>query len=118
MNYEQRLQSIHDLASARLRNGPLDPNVEHDLKQIVELATAGESQPVKAWLVERKGTLGPLWAHVTDDGHLICWEANANRATKFDSESNALDTVPLILDDGEDYPCPAVTVTEHEWVNL
>ena len=30
--------SIHDLAAARLRNPPLDPNVEHDLKEIVRLA--------------------------------------------------------------------------------
>lgn len=39
MSLEQKMQSIHDLAAARLANGPLDPNVEHDLKQIVELST-------------------------------------------------------------------------------
>jgi hypothetical protein len=39
MTSDQRLQSILDLASARLRNGPLDPNVEHDLGEIVRLAT-------------------------------------------------------------------------------
>ncbi len=39
MTETQRLQSIHDLASARLRNGPLEANVEHDLKEIVKLAT-------------------------------------------------------------------------------
>jgi hypothetical protein len=39
----QRLQSIHDLASARLRNGPLDANVEHDLNEIVRLATPAVS---------------------------------------------------------------------------
>lgn len=38
MTETERLQSIHDLASARLRNGPHDPNVEHDLKEIVKLA--------------------------------------------------------------------------------
>lgn len=38
MNEFERLQSIHDLATARLRNGPLDPNVEHDLKEIVRLS--------------------------------------------------------------------------------
>ncbi len=38
MTDAERLQGIHDLASARLRNGPLDPNVEHDLKEIVKLA--------------------------------------------------------------------------------
>lgn len=38
MTDSERLQSIHDLASARLRNGPLEPNVEHDLKEIVRLA--------------------------------------------------------------------------------
>ena len=36
----QLLQGIHDLAAARLRNGPLEPNVEHDLKVIVRLAEA------------------------------------------------------------------------------
>ncbi len=38
MTDTERLQSIHDLATARLRNGPLDSNVEHDLKEIVRLA--------------------------------------------------------------------------------
>ncbi len=70
---------------------------------------------MKAWLIERKGAQGPLWARVTDEGTLICWEADANRATKFDEQSHALDGIPLILDDHEDYPCDAVTATEHEW---
>lgn len=30
--------AIHDLATARLRNPPLDPNVEHDLREIASLA--------------------------------------------------------------------------------
>lgn len=40
MTREQKhaLQAILDLAEARLRNPPLDPNVEHDLKEIVRLA--------------------------------------------------------------------------------
>lgn len=38
MSEKQSLQAIHDLASARLRNGPLDANVEHDLREIVRLA--------------------------------------------------------------------------------
>lgn len=45
MTDEQRLQAIHDLASARLRNGPLEPNVEHDLKEIVKLAEPRRSLP-------------------------------------------------------------------------
>lgn len=35
---KERLQAILDIASARLRNGPYDPNVEHDLREIVRLA--------------------------------------------------------------------------------
>lgn len=38
MTDPERLQSIRDLASARLRNGPLEPNVERDLKEIVKLS--------------------------------------------------------------------------------
>lgn len=37
----ERLQSIHDLASARLRNGPLDSNVESDLTEIARMASRG-----------------------------------------------------------------------------
>lgn len=44
MTDAERLQSIHDLASARLRNGPLDANVEHDLKVIVRLSEGGTWQ--------------------------------------------------------------------------
>jgi hypothetical protein len=40
-----RLQAIHDLASARLRNGPLDPNVDHDLKEIVKLSERAPWKP-------------------------------------------------------------------------
>jgi hypothetical protein len=32
------LIAINDLAVARLRSPPLDPNVEHDLKEIVRLS--------------------------------------------------------------------------------
>lgn len=42
MNESQRLLAIHDLASARLRNGPLDPNVEHDLKEIMALCARAQ----------------------------------------------------------------------------
>ena len=42
---KERLQGILDLASARLRNGPLDPNVEHDLREIVRLATVEPWKP-------------------------------------------------------------------------
>ena len=38
MTDKERFQSILDLASARLHNGPLDPNIEHDLREIVRLA--------------------------------------------------------------------------------
>jgi hypothetical protein len=40
MTREQKInvRAILDLAEARLRNPPLDPNVEHDLKEIVRLA--------------------------------------------------------------------------------
>jgi hypothetical protein len=44
MTDAERLQSIHDLAAARLRNGPLDANVEHDLKVIVRLSEGGTWQ--------------------------------------------------------------------------
>jgi hypothetical protein len=44
MTDTERLQSIHDLASASLRNGPLEPNVEHDLKAIVRLSEGGTWQ--------------------------------------------------------------------------
>lgn len=33
-----KIRSIHDLASARLRNPPLEANVEHDLREIVRIA--------------------------------------------------------------------------------
>jgi hypothetical protein len=36
---EMAAQAILDLASARLRNPPLDPNVEHDLKEIERIST-------------------------------------------------------------------------------
>jgi len=32
--------TIHDLAAARLRNLPLDTNVEHDLREISRLSAA------------------------------------------------------------------------------
>jgi hypothetical protein len=38
MTDAERLQGIHDLASMRLLNGPLEANVEHDLKEIVKLS--------------------------------------------------------------------------------
>lgn len=41
MNRYEALQAIHDLASARLRNGPLEEHVEHDLRQIERLANDG-----------------------------------------------------------------------------
>lgn len=39
MTREQQVDvlSIHDLASARLRNPPLDQRVEHDLREIVRI---------------------------------------------------------------------------------
>lgn len=39
MTRDQRIDvlSIRDLACARLANPPLDPHVEHDLRQIVQL---------------------------------------------------------------------------------
>lgn len=39
MSEKQSLQAIYDIAAARLRNGPLDAMVEHDLNEIVRLAT-------------------------------------------------------------------------------
>lgn len=41
---QQRLHGILDLAEARLRNGPLDPNVEHDLREIANLARTPPSR--------------------------------------------------------------------------
>jgi glutamine synthetase adenylyltransferase len=37
-NETERLQAIHDLATARLRNCLSDPNVEHDLREIARLS--------------------------------------------------------------------------------
>jgi cell pole-organizing protein PopZ len=35
---KESTQAIYDLATARLRNPPLDPNVEHDMKEMPKLA--------------------------------------------------------------------------------
>lgn len=43
----EQVQAVIDLAEARLRNPPLDPNVEHDLREIARLArlALGASSP-------------------------------------------------------------------------
>ncbi len=38
-------RSVHDLASARLRNPPLEANVEHDLGEIVRICESVGIQP-------------------------------------------------------------------------
>lgn len=41
------LLAIHDLASARLRNPPLEPNVESDLTQIVSICDRELASPAQ-----------------------------------------------------------------------
>lgn len=42
------LLAIHDLASARLRNAPIEKWVEHDLRDIVRLAELALASPADA----------------------------------------------------------------------
>ncbi len=77
---------------------------------------AGEDQAeVRAWLIERTTKSGPLWAKCSQDGHLLDWVSDANHATRYEREDLAKDVIPLVLDAHEDYPCPNVRATEHEW---
>ena len=48
------LLAIHDLASARLRNPPLEQWVEHDLKQIVAIAEREMASPPQSAPQEEK----------------------------------------------------------------
>ncbi len=48
------LQNIYELATARLRNPPLDPMVEHDLGQIVKQCHAVLSEPDQTAILTRE----------------------------------------------------------------
>ena len=78
-------------------------------------ALPGPDQAESAWLIERTTPDRPAWAKCTPDGHLIAWVANVSAATRYEREDWAKDVIPLILEADEDYPCPDVRVTEHQW---
>ena len=74
-NEEIAVQSIHDLASARLRNTPLDPHVEHDLREITRIANdllaaapAPSGDPIKDTLARASVEVAswPDWKRSSD----------------------------------------------------
>lgn len=60
-----KILSIHDLASARLRNPPLEANVEHDLREIVRIADELLAVPV-----------ADLYGNLTDEDRLRMTEGS------------------------------------------
>ncbi|HEX2882218.1 MAG TPA: hypothetical protein VHO25_22010 [Polyangiaceae bacterium] len=116
-------EAVIDEALARLRaeyiatapNWPLDGARFHVVLTVERIGS------ITAWLVERATADGPAWAKMRDSENDTItfdgWTKDSNEAFKFETECAALDAIPLLLEDGEDYPCPSVTATEHEWVD-